>query len=222
MGQFVLNKYYSGANKVPAYSAAILLNLLSRRAYLNTFQKPTQVNCAIKAAGKIQDKESNTQLPTDAPLIQDSPAKEEIETAKLNSFAKYKAKQRPEYASPRAVDDFYCFIDIDPINLNSVKLTLLEWWCQSTQRRSYPRLSQIAITILSIPAASAEPKRVFSGAQRTCSQSRLRLIPRNIKIIKCIGNWLKKGHIKLVRASGIGFPITLDTCLNEDTARELD
>jgi hypothetical protein len=47
--------------------------------------------------------------------------------AKLNSFAKYKAKQRPEYASPGAVDDFYRFIDMDPIDLDGVRLTPLEW-----------------------------------------------------------------------------------------------
>lgn len=127
MGWFVLNKYYSGADEVPAYGAAILLDPSSRRAYLDTFWKPAWVDCAIKAAGKIWDEEFNTQLPKDAPLIQDSPAVEEIETAKLNSFAKYKSKQRPGYASPGAVDDFYRFIDMDPIDLDGVKLTPLHW-----------------------------------------------------------------------------------------------
>ena len=40
----------------------------------------------------------------------------------------------------------------------------LVWWYQDTQRQRWPRLSLMAIDILSIPAMSNEPKRVFSGA----------------------------------------------------------
>lgn len=73
MRWFVLNKWYSGADEVPAYEAAILLDLSSRRTYLDMFWKPAWVNCAIKSVGMIWDKTINTQLPKDAPLIQDSP-----------------------------------------------------------------------------------------------------------------------------------------------------
>jgi hAT family C-terminal dimerisation region len=43
----------------------------------------------------------------------------------------------------------------------------LAWWCQDTQRQRWPRLSLMAIDILSIPLMSNEPERVFSGARRT-------------------------------------------------------
>ena len=39
----------------------------------------------------------------------------------------------------------------------------LAWWLEPTQRLMYPNLSLMAIDILSIPAMSAEPKRLFSG-----------------------------------------------------------
>lgn len=222
MGWFVLNKYYSRADEVPAYGAAILLDPSSRRAYLDTFWKKAWVESAIQSAGMIWEEEFNIQATEDAHSTGGAAAVVELNFAKLNSFAKYKAKQKPEYTHPGAVDDFYRFINMEPIDLDGVKLTPLEWWCQPTQRRSYPRLSRMAITILSIPAESAEPERVFSGARRTCSWSRLRLTPRNIEVIECMGNWLKKGHIHPVRASGIGFPVTPDPYLDQDAVNELD
>ncbi|KAF7573983.1 hypothetical protein PtrM4_056060 [Pyrenophora tritici-repentis] len=222
MGWFVLNKYYSRADEVPAYGAAILLDPSSRRAYLDTFWEKAWVDSAIKSAGIIWEEEFNTQFTEDTYLTGDAAAVVELDLVKLNSFAKYKAKQRLKYALPRGVDDFYSFIKMEPIDLDGLKLTLLEWWCQLTQRRSYPRLSRMAITILSIPAESAEPEGVFSRARRTCSWSRLRLTPRNIEIVECIGNWLKKGHIYPVRASGLGFPITPDPYIDQSAANELD
>jgi hAT family C-terminal dimerisation region len=43
----------------------------------------------------------------------------------------------------------------------------LNWWLLNAQRQKWPRLSQMAIDLLSIPAMSGEPERVFSGARRT-------------------------------------------------------
>jgi hypothetical protein len=53
----------------------------------------------------------------------------------------------------------------------------------------------MAITILSIPAESAEAETAFSGARRTCSWERLRLKCVTTELIECIGNWLREGHI---------------------------
>jgi hypothetical protein len=48
-------------------------------------------------------------------------------------------------------------------------MTALEWWCQDQQRQRWPRLSYMALDILSIPAMSDEAERVFSGARCTVS-----------------------------------------------------
>lgn len=89
-------------------------------------------------------------------------------------------------------DDFDIFIMKMPIVLNC---TPLEWWCHPDQRRSYPRLSRMAIDILSVPAESAEPERSFSGARRTCSWDRLRITCENIERVECMGSWLREGLI---------------------------
>ena len=91
-------------------------------------------------------------------------------------------------------DNFIAFISARPTSLRN--LTPLEWWCTPESRLSYPRLSQMAIAILLIPAESAEPERTFSGARRTCSSDRLRLTCSRIEQIECLGSWLREGHIK--------------------------
>ncbi|GKU09855.1 unnamed protein product, partial [Fusarium langsethiae] len=52
---------------------------------------------------------------------------------------------------------------------------------EEEQQQTYPRLSRMAVDILSIPAMSAEPERVFSGARRTISWDRCQLGSRTIE-----------------------------------------
>jgi hypothetical protein len=64
-------------------------------------------------------------------------------------------------------DNFVAFVEAPPTKLGK-DTTPLGWWCDPTTRRRYPRLSRMAIAILSIPAQSTEPEQTFSGARRTC------------------------------------------------------
>ena len=54
-------------------------------------------------------------------------------------------------------------------------------------------LSRMAIDIYSIPAISAEPERVFSGAKSTISDSRSRLQGQTIEILECLKSWFRLG-----------------------------
>ncbi len=65
-------------------------------------------------------------------------------------------------------DDFMDFVSRSPTPLPP-NTTALEWWLREEQQHAYPRLSKMAIDILSIPAMSAEPERIFSGSRRTIS-----------------------------------------------------
>ena len=49
----------------------------------------------------------------------------------------------------------------------------------------------MAIDILSIPAMSAEPKRVFSGARRTVSWERMKLGSESIEKTECLKSWIR-------------------------------
>ncbi|CEJ83175.1 Putative TPR repeat protein [[Torrubiella] hemipterigena] len=59
-----------------------------------------------------------------------------------------------------------------------------------------PELSRMAVDILSVPAMSAEPERVFSGARRTISWDRCQLGAQTIKKGECMKSWIKSGITK--------------------------
>ena len=69
----------------------------------------------------------------------------------------------------------------------------LAWWYQDTQRQRWPRLSLMAIDILSIPAMSDEPERVFSGARRTVSWDKGQMMPETMKWWECLKYWKRSG-----------------------------
>jgi hAT family C-terminal dimerisation region len=77
---------------------------------------------------------------------------------------------------------------------HAITTAALDWWLEEAQRTKYPRLSQMAIDILSIPAMSAEPERVFSGARRTISWERSQLGASNIMKTECLKSWYRS-HI---------------------------
>lgn len=78
--------------------------------------------------------------------------------------------------------------------------TALEWWLREEQQHAYPRLSKMAIDILSIPAMSAEPERIFSGSRRTISWTRCSLGGDTIEMLECLKSWIRQNI-----TSGVGF-----------------
>ncbi|KAF1732348.1 hypothetical protein CRV24_008541 [Beauveria bassiana] len=57
----------------------------------------------------------------------------------------------------------------------AVDYSSLAWWLCEEQQKTYPRLSRMAIDVVSVPAMSAEPERVCFGARRTISWDRCQL-----------------------------------------------
>jgi hypothetical protein len=61
---------------------------------------------------------------------------------------------------------------------------------EGAQRIAYPNLQKMALDILSIPAMSAEPERLFSGAKITITDRRNRLGVDTIEHLECLKSWL--------------------------------
>jgi hAT family C-terminal dimerisation region len=70
--------------------------------------------------------------------------------------------------------------------------TPLKWWCSSTHQARWPILSNLAISIFSIPPMSAEVERVFSGSRRTIPWWRASLSPEMIEKIECLKQYFAK------------------------------
>ncbi|GKT52606.1 putative AC transposase [Colletotrichum spaethianum] len=109
----------------------------------------------------------------------------------------------------RDVDDFENFIRTQPIKIEGSPLL---WWCLRDQIRTYPRLSRMAIDILSVPPGSADPESAFSGGRRTLSWDRERMSCANLEKVECIGNWLREGLI--IPSSRGGRGLVLDGEIN--------
>ena len=88
------------------------------------------------------------------------------------------------------VDEYESYISQMPIQVDCSPLT---WWLRDEQLQRYPRLSKMAINILSIPAMSADPERVFSGAHRTISWERMQLGASTIEKGECLKSWIRSG-----------------------------
>jgi asparagine synthetase A len=55
----------------------------------------------------------------------------------------------------------------------------------------------MAIDILTIPAMSDEPERVFSGARRTVSWDRTQMTAETLEMVECLKHWKRSGILKL-------------------------
>jgi len=91
-------------------------------------------------------------------------------------------------------DEFDDYVGKEPTPIDA---SPLQWWCQDIQRKRWPRLSLMAIDILSIPAMSAEPERVFSGARRTISWDRAQLGAESVEKLECLKHWERTSILDL-------------------------
>lgn len=95
------------------------------------------------------------------------------------------------YVQAVSQDEWEDYCQNEPLDIG--KLSALQWWRQETQRKRYPKLSLMAIDILSIPAMSAEVERIFSGARRTVSWDRTQMTAETLEIVECLKHWKRSG-----------------------------
>lgn len=60
---------------------------------------------------------------------------------------------------------------------------------RKSQQEAYPDLSRWVIDILSIPAMSDEPERLFSRAGKTLDEGRVQLLPETVQALEYIKSW---------------------------------
>lgn len=83
-----------------------------------------------------------------------------------------------------------------PIEQNLVvggqgKGTVIDWWRLHAER--FPRLSRMAVDILSVPASSSECERVFSLSKLVITSQRHRMTAETLQAIVCLKAWTRQG-----------------------------
>jgi hypothetical protein len=204
MGWFVLIKYYTMSEEAPVYVAALLLDPRCRKAYLDKNWKSAWINPAIAGVRQVWEEEyniNNSVNDIDGDIVttpEDTPVAPGKPPSQLQLLLQ---EMEVETAVSTDSDNLEAFINAPAIKIDCEPL---EWWCRTEQRRQFPRLSRMAIDILSINPQSAEPERTFSGARRTASWDRLSITCERIEEVECLGNWIRNGHIVASRDGGLG------------------
>lgn len=191
MGWYLINKYYHRTDEAPVYAAALLLDPSKRLAYMKQNWMDEWIQPSVTAATQIWTRDYATiVLETIEPVVESMPPPPKRPSNELDRLLGEIAVKTVISVD---LDDFDTFINASPINTS---YTPLAWWSQPEQRSRYPRLHQMAIAILSIPAESAEPERIFSGARRTCTWDRLSITCETLELIECLGSWMKQDLIR--------------------------
>jgi len=189
-----LNDYSKKLELSPYYAAARILHPERRTTWLfdeDGNEKIPNAKEILWRVEKLWDKfrrnnqrfrssQTNTLNPLLTELSQD-----------LSAFQKLRQKHREKETRPRSLDEFETF-QREPVSY-SIRLTPLEWWSQDSQRARFPQLSFFAAEILSIPAMSDKPERVFSGGRRTVSWDRSSISVRTVEDIECLRDWKSSG-----------------------------
>lgn len=193
MGSWVLSKYYEESDRNPIYATALLLHPEKRRRYLERHWAPEWRRTAIAGARQHWAKYKDRPLPLNS-------AVQKIYTEPREATPYERIKQSMSVLDePGNEDEFEKFVNSPPRPMTT--RTPLEWWCREEQRIEYPRLHQLAIDVLSVPAMSDDPERVFSCARRTISWDRSRLTADTIEKLQCMSNWVRNDLIRKVYVS---------------------
>jgi hypothetical protein len=171
----------------PLYATALVLNPGYRTRYIETHWPKKWSKPILAKVKKLWEKyrEEVVVLPTTSAFTYSNPSHELPE---LDAFDRIALSLR-SVARPASEDEYEDYNSLD--SYDPGKKGALAWWCQDTQRQRWPRLSLMAIDILSIPPMSNEPERVFSGARHTISWDRGQMEPKTIEMRECLKHWKK-------------------------------
>jgi hypothetical protein len=187
-----LEKYTKKLADSPYYLAARVLNPQCRTTFLAEGFDGKKVLFLVRELWKKhRDK---------MPLSSNSSSYETREgqapEKELSAFQAAHKKRVKKATRPSSDDEFETYIKDGPIQLNPDDLpprtkrkTSLEWWCEPNQRSRFPRLSILAINILSMPGMSDKPERVFSGSRRRVSWDRTKTTAKTLEACECSKDW---------------------------------
>jgi hypothetical protein len=100
----------------------------------------------------------------------------------------FKLWMQRHQGTPNLGDEYARYCVSGPIFENVDART---WWLEKTQQINYPNLSKMALDILSIPAMSADPERLFSSAKLVLTDLRNRLGMDILEAFECLKSWYK-------------------------------
>jgi hypothetical protein len=186
-----LDKYYSKTNDSAAYIAALVLDPCMKWEYITSTWQPEWIPDAKALVVQLWKKYRPTSEPSSDPSDPSDPT----DIRPLNAFTTWKQQKSGRRAD--YIDEYFRYIREPPIPHDHIKGGACSWWLEERQQRLYPNLYKMALDILTIPAMSAAPERLFSSANITISDRRNSLHSDTTEAIECLKSWRKIQTIRL-------------------------
>jgi hAT family C-terminal dimerisation region len=195
-----LAKYAMKLDDSPYYLAARILDPECRTAFLKDKDKirmTLEGEKKLYVVRKLWERfRNNASLLASHETIKNNKPTLEF-TEQLSAFHKARRRHIEEQTRPQSQDEFDNYINENPIPLDS-HTTSLQWWNLPLQRTRFPRLSQLAIEVLSIPGMSDKPERIFSGSRRRVPWDRTRTSPQILEETECLKDWADHGILGIL------------------------
>ena len=90
------------------------------------------------------------------------------------------------------------------------------WWYDVLHDPHWNDLARMALTYLTLPAVSAEPERVFSGAKIALSDRRCRMGDDVLEAVECLKSWQRDEKIAATKEDAKAIEQMLDALCEED------
>jgi hypothetical protein len=172
-----LDKYYQLTSDTPVYVATMVLNPRLKWRYI---ERNWQKRKWIKDSKKMMQDFWDSYKPQTEDIQPVQPVQKTS-----NQFLLFLEEQDEQH---EVLEDEYGHYCSQPtVNIYNAR----DWWLQPTQQQLYPHLNKLALEILSIPAMSAEPERLFSATKLILTDSRNKLSIKLIEALACLKSWYK-------------------------------
>lgn len=182
---YAIDKYYNLTDDSPLYAAALLLHPSYRKQYLEDTWRKDWVQPAVEGVRALwKDEYAGFQVEECRSTSDDTVQ------ARTTEPSFYQQQKELLHRRRQLKDEFELFIEQSDIDVADGAIS---WWLESSQQRTFPRLSRMAIDVLSAQAMSAESERVFSLTRRTISWDRTRLKCSTVEQLECQKSWIKDG-----------------------------
>jgi hypothetical protein len=188
-----LEKYYTKIDASPLYFAAVVFNPNLRTKYITSTRKKDAGRKALTAVEGVWTWYRDTASVPEASVPEPIVAYEDPTTkppADRDVYSEIRQELIGRAVRPRSQDEYKDYCSETPYQTGKRPIA---WWSDTIQRKRFPRLSVLAIDILSIPAMSDEPERVFSGGRHSVSWDRMRLGVDALERSECAKNWHRTG-----------------------------
>lgn len=183
-----LNEYYTKLEDSPLWAAAVVLYPAFNLQWLEEqWQSETQVLWIHKAKKGLQNYFDYWYPDTQAEEISTPPGLS-IKPEQSYYDQWIKSRQKKVSSGLGELERYY--------RLGSQDTTdPVGWWV--SQKSSFPRLSQLALDILAIPAMAADTERTFSAAKLALTSQRHSMKPETLEQLQCLRNWVRGGAIQM-------------------------